>query len=66
MIPKDKRKTKLYPHSAEGRLLSYNQRGYYQIYDVSTKKIIISRDVIFNKIPIVSILKASKDLDARK
>jgi hypothetical protein len=66
MILKDKRKTKLHPHSAEGRLLGYDQRGHYQIYDVSTKKIIISRDVIFNEIPIVSILKVSNDLDARK
>ena len=66
MILKDKRKTKLHPHSAEGRLLSYDQRGHYQIYDVSTKRILISRDVVFNEMPAVSIPKYIDDLDAGK
>ncbi|KGO39027.1 Integrase, catalytic core [Penicillium expansum] len=66
MIPKERRQTKLHPHSAEGRFLGYDQRGHYQIYDTSTKKIVISRDVVFNETLAVSLPKHSDDLDAGK
>ncbi|KAJ5497613.1 Reverse transcriptase RNA-dependent DNA polymerase [Penicillium fimorum] len=66
MIAKERRQTKLHPHSAEGRFLGYDQRGHYQIYDVSTKKIVISKDVVFNETPAVSIPTVTDDLDAGK
>ncbi|KAJ5298141.1 periplasmic binding protein-like II [Penicillium atrosanguineum] len=49
---------------AEARLLAYQTDGIYRLYDIKTKKIVISRDVIFQEMPPTDLPKPSYDLDA--
>ncbi|KAG0154714.1 hypothetical protein PDIDSM_282 [Penicillium digitatum] len=49
--PKEKRNTKLDPHMEEARLLAYDEGDNYVVYNVRTKKIERSRNVIFNENP---------------
>jgi hypothetical protein len=51
LIPKEKRNTKLDPHMEEARLLAYDEGDNYVVYNVRTKKIERSRNVIFNENP---------------
>ncbi|KAJ5462263.1 hypothetical protein N7530_010468 [Penicillium desertorum] len=56
LIPKEKRATKLDPYIDEARLIAYDEGDNYMLYNVRTKKIVRSRNVIFNENP------APKDL----
>ncbi|QQK46720.1 hypothetical protein Pdw03_1618 [Penicillium digitatum] len=47
----EKRNTKLDPHMEEARLLAYDEGDNYVVYNVRTKKIERSRNVIFNENP---------------
>ncbi|KAG0156025.1 hypothetical protein PDIDSM_3201 [Penicillium digitatum] len=51
LIPKEKRNTKLDPLMEEARLLAYDEGDNYVVYNVRTKKIERSRNVIFNENP---------------
>ncbi|KAJ9481029.1 hypothetical protein VN97_g12480 [Penicillium thymicola] len=51
LIPKEKRLTQLDPHMEEGRLIAYHEGDNYVLYNVRTKKIERSRNVIFNENP---------------
>ncbi|KAJ5122918.1 hypothetical protein N7448_009015 [Penicillium atrosanguineum] len=64
LIPSQRRETKLHPYMAEARLLAYQTDGIYRLYDIKTKKIVISRDVIFQEMPPTDLPKPSYDLDA--
>ncbi|QQK44893.1 Retrovirus-related Pol polyprotein from transposon TNT 1-94 [Penicillium digitatum] len=47
----EKRNTKLDPHMEEARLIAYDEGDNYVLYNVRTKKIERSRNVIFNENP---------------
>lgn len=63
LIPKEKRASKLHPKMAEGRLLAYDSTGY-RIYDVQSKKLVRSRDVVFKEMSETSLPRPAYDLDA--
>ncbi|KAJ5987219.1 hypothetical protein N7451_011584 [Penicillium sp. IBT 35674x] len=62
LIPKERRESKLHPHMEEGRLVGYDSQGY-RIYDVKTRKIVRSRNVIFQENPIRELPSPSYELD---
>ncbi|KAJ5677663.1 uncharacterized protein N7477_003296 [Penicillium maclennaniae] len=49
---------------AEARLLAYQTDSIYRLYNIKTKKIVISRDIIFQELPPTDLPKPSYDLDA--
>jgi hypothetical protein len=51
LIPKEKRATKLDLYIDKARLIAYNEGDNYVLYNIRTKKIIRSCNVIFNKNP---------------
>ena len=63
LIPKERRESKLHPHMEEGRLVGYDSQGY-RIYDVKTRKIARSRNVIFQETPVRELPSPAYELDA--
>ncbi|EPS31647.1 hypothetical protein PDE_06603 [Penicillium oxalicum 114-2] len=63
LIPKDRRPDKLSPHMAEARLVGYCTQGY-RLYDIHSKKLIMSRNVIFNENKVQDLPNPDYDLDA--
>ncbi|KAJ6086182.1 hypothetical protein N7486_010463 [Penicillium sp. IBT 16267x] len=49
LLDKSLRPTKLHPHMHEARLLGYDERGNYSLYDVETRSLVRSRHVVFNE-----------------
>jgi hypothetical protein len=62
-LPKVNRDTKLGPHMAEARLTGYDTTGYI-VYDIRTKQMKRSRDVVFNENPISSLSKPDCQIEA--
>ncbi|KAJ6115475.1 hypothetical protein N7486_001253 [Penicillium sp. IBT 16267x] len=61
-IPKERRESKLHPHMEEGRLVGYDSQGY-RIYDIKTRKIMRSRNVIFQENPVQALPSPAYELD---
>jgi hypothetical protein len=64
-IPKDNRESKLSLYIAEVRLVSYTCYRDYRLYDVYSRKIVVSRNVIFNETPVKDLPTPSYDLNTR-
>lgn len=64
-IPKDNRESKLSPHMAEAKLVGHTRNGDYRLYDVLSRKIVVSRNVIFSETPVKDLPTSGYDLDAR-
>jgi hypothetical protein len=58
LLDKSLRPTKLHPHMHEARLLGYDERGNYSLYDVETRSLVRSRHVIFNETTLRDIPKS--------
>ncbi|KAJ6090447.1 hypothetical protein N7486_009262 [Penicillium sp. IBT 16267x] len=58
LLDKSLRPTKLHPHMHEARLLGYDERGNYSLYDVETRSLVRSRHMVFNETTLRDIPKS--------
>lgn len=62
LIPKEDRESKLHPHVSEGRFIGYTE-NLWKVYDISSRKIVHSRDVTFQEHPDFNIPRANSSYD---
>ena len=62
LVPKEVRSSKLSPHSAQARFIGYSE-GFYKVYDIETKKIHHTRDVMFDERPLIEHVASSHNFD---